>query len=108
MRIVLQIIGFALYLGLGLFQLFAIMDGLEEWIGLHSIIAGPVALVLAYFPIVGTVVGMFGAVTAWGWSWLEAVSLFVGPLVLFVVIAIVAGGWAAIRDRFGSFFVRRS
>ncbi len=108
MRIVLLIIGYLLYLGLGLFQVFAIMDGLNGWIGLYWIIAVPVALVLAYIPIVGTVIGMFGAVTVWGWSWLEAVSLFVGPLVLVVVIAIVAGGWAAIRDRFGSLFVRRS
>jgi len=73
-------IGFVLFLALGLLQTAAIIGGLEDWVGLHWVIAVPLALLLAYIPIVGTVVGMFGAVTAWHWSWLQAFLLFFGPM----------------------------
>lgn len=60
------------YVVLGLFQLAAVIAGLEDWIGLHWIISASLALFIAYMALVGTVIGMFGAVTAWHWSWLEA------------------------------------
>ena len=68
------------YFILGLYQLFAIMDGLEIWIGLHWIIAVPLSFILAYIPIVGTVVGMCGAVYAWNWTWLQSGGLFLADL----------------------------
>ena len=79
------------YVILGLFQLAAIMAGLEAWVGLHWIIAAFLAFFLAYMPVVGTIVGMFGAVTAWHWSWLQAWGLFFGPLVVILVLAIKSG-----------------
>jgi len=79
------------YIILGLFQFAAVMAGLEDWIGLHWIIAGPLAFFIAYMPLVGTVVGVFGAVTAWHWSWMQAGGLFFGPFVVIVAIAMVAG-----------------
>lgn len=77
------------YVTLGLFQFAAVMAGLEDWIGLHWIIAAPLALFIAYIPPAGTIVGMFGAVTAWHWSWFQAGGLFFGP---FVVVAVMAMG----------------
>ena len=50
---------------LDLFQLAAVMAGLENWIGFHWIIANPLAFFIVYMPLAGTVVWMFGAVTAW-------------------------------------------
>ena len=79
------------YLILGLFQLAAVMAGLEDWIGLHWTIAALLALFIAYIPLVGTVVGMFGAVTAWHWSWLQASALFFGPFVVIVVFSMGTG-----------------
>lgn len=76
---------------LGLFQLAAVMAGLEEWMGLHWIIAAPVAFFIAYIPLIGTVVGMFGAVSAWHWSWLQAGALFFAPFVVILVLGIGAG-----------------
>ena len=95
----LQVLAAMLYLGLGVFQFAATIAGLEEWVGLHLVIAVPVALFLAYCPLVGTIVGMFGAVTAWGWSWLQAGALFFGPFVLIVIIVIVSGGIEALTSR---------
>jgi len=87
----MQAIVFISYIILGLFQLAAVMAGLEDWAGLHWIIAAPLAFFIAYIPLVGTVVGMFGALTAWHWSLLQAGVLFFGPFVVILIIAIVSG-----------------
>jgi hypothetical protein len=76
------------YFILGLFQLAAVMDGLEHWWGLNWFIAMILAIPISYFPLVGTITGMFGAVTVWHWSWLQATGLFFAPFLAIVVIAI--------------------
>jgi len=88
---IMQVIVSIGYIVLGLFQLAAIMAGLEDWIGLHWIISAPLALFIAYIPVVGTIVGMFGAVTAWHWSWLQAGGLFFAPFVVIFIIVMVSG-----------------
>jgi hypothetical protein len=98
----LQVIAAILYFGLGLLQLSATFAGLEGWLGLHWIIAGPIAFFLAYVPLVGTIVGIFGAVTAWGWSWLEAGALFFGPFAVILILALISGGVEAIINRKGA------
>src|SRR5919199_1620725 len=70
------------YLGIGLLQLAAAMDGLADWLGLHWTIAAPVALILSYIPLLGSAVGVLGAVQAWGWSWVWASLLFCWPVVI--------------------------
>lgn len=87
----MQAIVFIGYIMLGIFQLAAVMAGLEDWIGLHWIIAAPLALFIAYIPLFGTIIGMFGAVTAWHWSWLQAGSLFFGPFIIILIIAMISG-----------------
>lgn len=54
----MQAIGFIVYIVVGLFQLAAIMAGLESWWGLHWIIAAPIAFIVSYIPFVGAIVGM--------------------------------------------------
>ncbi|MDA6494934.1 hypothetical protein OSL15_24705, partial [Escherichia coli] len=44
----MQAIGFIVYIVVGLFQLAAIMAGLESWWGLHWIIAAPIAFIVSY------------------------------------------------------------
>jgi hypothetical protein len=74
------------YLLVGLIQLAAIIEGLNSWIGLPTILAIPFAFFLAYIPIVGAVLGMVGAVSFWGWSWYWAGLLFFWPIVLLVAV----------------------
>jgi hypothetical protein len=81
------------YLLLGLFQLAAVMAGLVDWVGLHWLFAALVAMFIAYIPVVGTVLGIVGAVTAWDWHWLMATALFAGPFL--VMLVLVLGGAAA-------------
>lgn len=81
------------YLLLGLFQLAAVMAGLVDWVGLHWLFAALVAMFIAYIPVLGTVLGIAGAVTAWDWHWLMATALFAGPFL--VMVLLVLGGAAA-------------
>ncbi len=74
----MQVIGFLMYLGLGLVQLFATVDGIAHWTGMSSFFAWIIALVVAYFPLVGTIAGFTGAVSVWGWEWWQAALLFFG------------------------------
>src|SRR5688572_24982236 len=87
----MRIIGYLIYLGVGVVQLFAIMDGLEHWLGLPGFIAGIGGLFLAYIPIVGTIVGFIGAIDVWGWEWWQAALLFFGSFAVCIVIAVGAG-----------------
>lgn len=95
----MRIIGFLIYLGVGVVQLFAVMDGLEHWLGLPGFIAGILGLFLAYFPIVGTIMGFIGAIDVWGWEWWQAALLFFGSFILFAVFAGGAGILEALARR---------
>lgn len=91
----MQIIGFIIYFGLGIFQLAAVMAGLESWWGFNGFFSFIVGIFIAYIPILGSIVGVAGAMKAWHWEWWQAGGLFFGGLVL---TAIFAGG-AGLIDR---------
>lgn len=78
------------YFCLGVFQFFALWSGIELWMGIGSFFAGILAFMLAGIPLVGTALGMYGAVEAWGWSWIQAGGLFFGPFLIIVVIALLS------------------
>lgn len=97
----MQAIGFIVYIVIGLFQFAAIIAGLESWWGVHWLIAAPVAFIISYIPLLGSVVGMVGAMDVWRWEWWQAGLLFFGGL----VFAIACGGmssffeWLSFRKR---------
>lgn len=82
------------YLLLSIFQFVAIIAGFNAWLGLGAFISAILALFLAGIPFVGTLVGMFGAVHGWGWTWFEAGALFFGPMLVVLV-------FAALAEKFG-------
>ncbi len=92
-------VAFILYLGLGLFQIAGVTAGIEYWLGIHWFFAGIIAVLIAWSPIVGTVLGMVGAHYAWGWSWLSAFLLFWGPLIVIAGIALAAGTFEKVLRR---------
>lgn len=96
----MQAVGLVAYFALGLLQLFATMAGLEEWLGVSSFFAFFIALLLAYIPFVGTVLGFFGAMNVWHWEWWQAGLLFFGGMGLVLAV----GGLFSI----GSMLSRRS
>ena len=100
MRGTLLVVGIVLYLVLGLIQLLAISAGIVGWLGVPSLLAGFVALFLAYTPIVGPIVGSFGAIKVWGWSVWSAVGLFGISFLIPFALALsegVAEKWSAWR-----------
>lgn len=92
----MQAIGFLIYMGVGIIQLAAVMAGLESWWGVNAFLSFIVALIVAYIPLLGQIVGMVGAMDAWGWAWWQAAGLFFGSL----VIAIALGGMMSIVEWF--------
>lgn len=94
----MQAIGFIIYLVIGIVQLAAVMAGLESWWGLNGFFSFIIAFVVAYIPLLGSVVGMMGAVQAWHWEWWQAGGLFFGALILTVLL----GGVSSIADWFGN------
>lgn len=95
----MQVVVFIGYVLLGFFQFAALMAGLTDWIGLHWLLALPVAFFVSYIPLLGTVFGMVGAVKGWDWSWMQAAALFFGPMLALIVLALAVGAFDSIKKR---------
>jgi hypothetical protein len=95
----LRIIGFIGYLLVGLLQIAATIEGLNSWVGIPTILAVPIALFLGYLPVIGSVVGMVGAIQFWGWQWYWAALLFFWPIVLLIVVGGFGALFEAVRRR---------
>ena len=54
--------------------------------GLHMGLLVPLAVFIAYTPLVGTVVGLIVAVNIWQWTWLLASAVFLTPFFLIVLL----------------------
>ncbi len=94
---VLQIFGLIGYIGIGFIQLFAILDGIEVWLGIPTWLAFVVGVFTAWFPPFGQIVGFFAAWTIWDWNPLGAFALFFWPLILLLIAGMI-GGTAATID----------
>lgn len=77
---------FLIYLTFSAIYLVAILDGLTEWVGLHWIIAGPIAFVLAFIPFIGPACAVIGAVFVWGFKWWLAAGIFAAPYLFFMAL----------------------
>lgn len=83
---------------MGLLQLAAILSGILDWWGWPWPIAILVAMPVAYIPILGTIVGIMGAIKSFGWSPMFAILLFCWPYVLYIIL-MAGGGVSAIFSR---------
>jgi hypothetical protein len=85
----------------GLAQLVAVYAQVHAFTHLPGFLSGIVALFLTYIPIVGSIIGFFGAKDVWGWEWWQVAMLYWGAPILLMIISIVVGaiGSAAERSR---------
>ena len=83
------------YFVIGLVQLFAIMDGVDYATGIDGVFGFLIALFTTYIPLLGSVLGVYGAVNAWDWSWVQAGLLFFW----FVPVSILGAIYFAIFER---------
>ncbi|MEC9346863.1 MAG: hypothetical protein VYB54_11590 [Pseudomonadota bacterium] len=75
------------YVVLGLIQLFAIQAAFSSLLGVGQIVGLILAFLATWFPLVGTGLGIWGAVAVWNWSILAAILLFGWHVVLAFAIA---------------------
>lgn len=94
----LAVMAFYAYIFLGLIQSVAIVDVEREWWGMHWVLALPFAVIVAYVPVVGTIVGVLGAVQAWSLRPWVAILLFCWPYIV-ILAALGAGGISAFTQR---------
>ncbi len=87
-----------IYVVMGLFQIAAIMGGIKEWWGWPWWIAIFVATPIAYIPVLGTIVGIMGAMKSFGWSTLMAIMLFCWPYIVYIIV-LAGGGLASVFSR---------
>ena len=68
---------FPLFFLTGLYQLFAIADGIEHYFGwTDTTLAWFIAIFTTYIPFLGTALGIYGALNAWGWELWQTILLF--------------------------------
>ena len=69
------------WLILGLIQFAAMISGFVETFG--AFFGIPAAFIIGQIPVIGTVMGIIGAMRSWNWSLVQSLLLFLGaPLVL--------------------------
>jgi hypothetical protein len=73
---------------LGIVQMFAILQGFVDALGpFFGFIA---ALICGEFPVLGTIMGIRGAVLNWGWSIWGGLGLFLGAPLALLGISMIA------------------
>lgn len=87
------------YFLVGIVQFFAVWDGVGFFFGSESffgrMIAFFFALFVTYIPLLGSGIGVYGAVNAWDWTLVKSLILFFWYVPFF--IALMAYG--AVADR---------
>jgi hypothetical protein len=95
----LQVVFGIAYLGLGIVQWVAEVDGLRHVLEWPTIFCVMLATFTARIPLLGTAAGSWGAHAAWGWDWLPALGLFLGFPVLMIIVVAVATAIDKYRER---------
>lgn len=83
----LTTVAVVLFIGVGFVQMFAVVDYLHATINL-GFIDWIIAGLLAWFPPIGSVMGVMGAYQIWGWGLMPSLLLFFWfiPLGILVVV----------------------
>jgi hypothetical protein len=67
-----------------IFQVFATAAGVAHFTGWNTLVCWLIAVIFGWTPLIGTVIGVYGAITTWNWPWYGAVTLFAWPIILAV------------------------
>jgi hypothetical protein len=64
-----------------IFQVIATAHGVAHLTG-WSFTSWLIAITVGWLPVIGTVTGSYGAISAWNWPWYGAVTFFAWPIIL--------------------------
>jgi hypothetical protein len=68
-----------------IFQVIATADGVTHHTG-WSFTSWLIAIIVGWLPVIGTVTGSYGAISAWNWPWYWAVIFFAWPIILVMAL----------------------
>jgi hypothetical protein len=84
----MKMIAIISWIVVGFLQFAAMLNGLRDVLGRFFGVI--VSLILGQLPLIGTILGIRGAVVYWHWSVLQAIGLFVGaPIIILIINGIV-------------------
>ena len=92
-------LGVFVYLIVALVQIPAVVIGLHALTGSWWVLCVLVGALFGSLPIFGSLVGVQGAVTGWGWSTGVSYSLFVGIPLFFLALGVLISVAKALYDR---------
>lgn len=98
---------YLLYLPLGILQILAFAAGLHVWLGISVGLGFVIAFFFGPWPILGTVLGMVGAHSAWGWSWPASFLLFFGPFILLLAVSVIGETGSELSSLLSRFWRKR-
>jgi hypothetical protein len=82
----------AVYVAIGILQFFAVSDQIQSVLAWSAAPAALVGLLLAFIPVVGSLIAFFGAKDVWLWPWPVAAGVFLAfPAITY------AAGWLGHR-----------
>lgn len=77
------------YFVVGLVQLFAISDGIGHMLNWNGFFSMAAAFFVTYIPLLGSALGVYGAMSVWDWSLWQAGTLFFWYVPVFILFALV-------------------
>ncbi|MDV2966001.1 hypothetical protein RZ532_08445 [Nitratireductor aquimarinus] len=83
------------YFVVGIVQLFAIMDGAGYAFDIGGFLSFIIAFFVTYIPLLGSALGVYGAVNAWDWSIWQAAALFFW----YVPVLLAVSAFSVVFDR---------
>jgi hypothetical protein len=85
------------YFLVGLFQLFATIDGIKLFTGLGTFASVVIALFLNFIPLIGSILGIYGAMNVWDWGFWQSALLFFWyiPVAIVFILASTVGSRAS-------------
>lgn len=69
------------YVCLGVLQFFAIQSTFVQVLHFNNLTTPLISFVLAFVPVLGPILGLYGACLSWGWSTTYAVVVFILPYI---------------------------
>ena len=86
---VLFAIAYVAYLVVGFIGIVAMVHGISYWLPIPKLLACFMAMVIVWIPLVGSIFCVKGAMVAWNWTLIGALTFFGWPYVLFLGASLV-------------------